>query len=96
MREILIINAVCLLIAAGALGVAVWALITGQVEVQGIDGLFLIFLCLLIALAFSINPLYEFRKGALRNLVKRSQILATDRQERAVAEGASGEAQEKR
>jgi len=73
MREQLIINALCLLIAIGAIGVAVWAVLSEQVTTQGIDGLFLIVICLLIALAFSFSPMRELRRGQWRHWLKRKK-----------------------
>jgi hypothetical protein len=66
MRERLIINALCLLIAIAAIGVAIWAVLSGQVIREGIDGLFLIVICLLIALAFSVSPMRELRRNKRR------------------------------
>jgi hypothetical protein len=94
MRELLVINGLCLLIAVGALGVVAWALITGQLETQGIDGLFLILMCLLIAFAFAVPPMKELRKGALGELLKQRKQQAREKEQESKVSAASSEAQE--
>jgi hypothetical protein len=63
-------NALCLILTLGALGVAGWALLSGKVMEQGIDGLFLLTICLVIALLFSIIPLQAIRRSSLWHLLK--------------------------
>jgi hypothetical protein len=74
MRQEIIVNSFCLLIALGCVGAAVWALVTGQIGEQGIDGLFLLIVCLTIALIFSFIPLQAARQGLLRDLLKRKRL----------------------
>jgi hypothetical protein len=65
MRNKIIFNGLCLAITVGALGVAAWALFTGMIAQQGVDGLFLILVCLLIAFTFSLAPVQAIRQGLL-------------------------------
>lgn len=74
--EFLILEGASLLIAFGALAIAVWVLVSGQIQRQGIDGLFLFLVCLLIAVAFSVNPIRHFRQELWPELLKRRQIRA--------------------
>ena len=62
MRESLVFSGVCLLISLIGFGIAAWAIVSGQIWVQGVDGLFLIIIGLLVALTFAINPLKEFKR----------------------------------
>lgn len=71
--EELILSAISLLVAIGALAVLGWALVTGQVREQGLDALFLIAVCLLIAFTFGAIPLRTLRKVGLKGLLKRSR-----------------------
>jgi hypothetical protein len=73
MKEIIMLNIVCLVLALGALGVAVWAVLSGQLFETGVDGLFLVLVCLLLAVIFSIIPLQAIRKGLLRELLRQRQ-----------------------
>lgn len=61
-REDLLTTSVCLLLVVGALAVAAWALITGQVANEGLDGVFLLIVCATIALVFSVIPLRALRQ----------------------------------
>lgn len=69
MRERLIVNGLCLLIALAALGYAGWGLFTGQIWIQGVDGLFLILISLFIAFLFALNPLLEIKRNGLQGLL---------------------------
>ncbi len=71
MWQIVLINALCLLIALGALVVALWTLATGQIQRQGIDALFLILVCLVFAVAFSLAPVRAIREGLLAEIISR-------------------------
>lgn len=62
MWEIVILNAVCLVLALVALGIALWAVLSGQLFETGVDGLFLVLVCLLIAVVFSVPPLVAIRR----------------------------------
>lgn len=70
MREQWIECGACALLALVCLAVAGWTLITGQVGGQGVDGLFLLLVALLLAAAFSIIPLQAVREGMLRELIR--------------------------
>jgi hypothetical protein len=70
MREQIIISALCLAIVAGSRGVAAWTVITGEIGKEGLDALFLVLVCLLIAFAFSITPMQAWRQGLWRELRK--------------------------
>jgi hypothetical protein len=68
MRQDLMINGLGLLLGLGAAAVAVWAVLSGQVGKLGIDGLFLLVVCLLFAFAFLLSPL-----GAIRTALRERQ-----------------------
>ncbi len=70
MRQQLILTVLCGVMALGAAGVAVWALASGQVWEQGIDGPFLVIVCLLTALVFAPIPFQAVRRTPLRSLLK--------------------------
>jgi hypothetical protein len=63
-------SALCVLIALGAVAAAAWSLISGRASEQGMDGLFLIIICLVFAALFSIIPAMSLRSGALAQLMK--------------------------
>jgi hypothetical protein len=87
----ILVNVLCILIAAGALATAAWALISGQLGEQGIDGLFLVAVCLVIALIFSMIPLEAVRRGGWRNLLKRKKSAVNQEERGEVAAVASQE-----
>jgi hypothetical protein len=68
--EELLLSALCLLVALGALAVVVWTLATGQVGEQGLDALFSISICLLIVVTFGAIPLQAWRKKVWKEAVK--------------------------
>lgn len=70
MRQEIILNALCVLIVLAALGATAWVVVTGQVMKEGIDSLFLISVCLLMAAIFAVIPLQSIRKGALQEILK--------------------------
>lgn len=76
MWEQLTTSVLCLMLVIGAVAAVVWALVTGQVEEQGIDGLFLILIALIVAGAFGSVLLGSVRRGALRDLLPRKQATA--------------------
>jgi uncharacterized membrane protein YfcA len=78
MREQIAVAALCLIIGVGALGAAAWALITGQIGRQGLDALFLILVCLLIAVMFLPFPVQLLRQGKWRELLKREKSKAAE------------------
>jgi glucan phosphoethanolaminetransferase (alkaline phosphatase superfamily) len=65
-REPMAAGLACLGIVLAAIAAAAWTAITGQIVRQGIDALFLILVCLLVAAAFApiaLQALREFRKS---------------------------------
>ena len=70
MKEQLVINAISLLIALGALAAAVWTLFTGKIGREGIDGLFLVLVCLFLAATFALLPVQALRKGLWKEFRK--------------------------
>ena len=65
MNQQWIVSGVCLIVVIASLGVAVSTLATGQIGRQGLDALFLVSVCLLLAVAFSIYPLLNMPRGAV-------------------------------
>ena len=68
--EQLIIYATCVLISLVSLGVAAWVVISGQIQKQGLDSLFLVIVCLLAVVIFLPTPVEAVRKGRLRDALK--------------------------
>jgi hypothetical protein len=66
MKESLLLNALCLVLALVALAVAVYTAITGQMFKSGVDGLFWTLTWLLLALVFAASPLLALRSGEWR------------------------------
>jgi hypothetical protein len=64
-REPLLVCGFCLAVALAALAVAGWTVATGQIQQQGLDALFLILVCLLLAAGFAIVPFLAYRKRML-------------------------------
>ncbi len=71
MRQTALWNVLCLVIAVGALAAGAWTLATGQLVEQGIDGLFVLVVCVLTAVIFAVLPLQAIRRGELSGLLKR-------------------------
>lgn len=66
-REIAVLNMVQALLAGGSLAVAVWSVVTDQFK-SGTDTLFLVMVCLLLALVFSIGPMmWAAQQGFIAN-----------------------------
>ena len=95
MWQQVILTALCWVMLLGAAGVAAWALASGQVWEQGIDGLFLVIVCLLIALVFAPIPLEAVRRSSLRSLLRRKKAQTVEREEPRVAPSTSREAEER-
>ena len=66
-------NVVCLLVALGSIAAAGYSLVSGRASEQGIDGLFLVIVCLVFAALFSILPVQSLRSGALMRIIKGNQ-----------------------
>ena len=73
MWQEILANALCVLIALGAVAAAAWSMISGRASEQGIDGLFLIIVCLVFAALFSILPVQSLRSGTLMHILKRNK-----------------------
>ena len=69
-------NVLCLLIALGSVAAAAWSVVSGRASEQGVDGLFLVIVCLLFGALFSILPVQFVRSGALAQLLKRTKSQA--------------------
>ena len=59
----LFVNVVCSAIVAVALAAVVWTAVSGQLEAQGLDAIFLIAVCLLVAVVFSWVPVRAVRQA---------------------------------
>ncbi len=74
MRERLVVSSICMLIALIGVAIAGWAIVSGQIWAQGVEGLFLIIISLVVALFFAITPIMEIRRGLFKgNQPKSSQ-----------------------
>jgi len=72
-KEIVILNLLLILLSVGTLAFAAWSVISDQFK-AGTDDLFLLFVCLLLALLFALSPLmWAYQNGYLRNPLKRKQ-----------------------
>ncbi len=89
MREQMILNLICSVIALGALGAVAWYLITGRASQDGIDGLFWIFSFLVAAVLFSLMPLQSLRAALPRGLLKRLRRKAQTDREQQIAQAVS-------
>ncbi len=87
--------ALCLILVLGSLGAAAWALLTGKAMEQGVDGLFLVIICLLFAALFAIIPLQSIRSGALQHLLMSKPAKADDKEEPQSEPAAAGKSQGK-
>jgi len=75
-------DVLCLVLVLGALGAAAWEVVSGRAMEQGVDGLFLVMVCLVIAVLFSFVLLNEIRSGELRHLLKGKQAKAGEKEEK--------------
>ena len=69
-REPLALAAICALAALGSLAWALYVLIAGD---MGLDGLFLLIVCITFAAAFGLVTARTLRKGQLRELLSARQ-----------------------
>jgi hypothetical protein len=76
MRQDHMIHGLCLLLGVGAVGVAGWAVLSGQVARLGVDGLFLLAVCLLFAFAFLWSPLSAIRTAMRQRLAQQAEPVA--------------------
>ncbi|MBZ5526048.1 MAG: hypothetical protein LAP21_27830 [Acidobacteriia bacterium] len=86
-------NVVCVLVALGSVAAAGYSLVSGKAAEQGIDGLFLIIVCLVFAALFSILPAQSLRSGALAHLIKgnKPQPAAKEEPQAAAADKSQGQ-----
>ncbi len=78
-----ILNVFCLFVALSALGAAVWAVARGILATEGVDALFLVAVCLVVAVLFGWTPIQWLRRSEL--LQRRKQTKAEDGARRATA-----------
>jgi len=81
MWQEILANVLCVLVALGSVAAAGYSLISGRAAEQGLDGLFLIIVCLVFAALFSIIPAMSLRSGALAQLVKRNKPQSAAKEE---------------
>ena len=86
-------DVLCLLVVLGSVAAAGYSLVSGRAAEQGIDGLFLIIICLTFAALFSIIPAMSLRSGALAQLLKRDKSEAPPKEEAKVAPAAADKSQ---
>lgn len=73
-KEIVILNLLLILMSVGTLAFAAWSVISDQFR-AGTDDIFLLFVCLLLALLFALSPLmWAYQNGYLRNPLKRRSV----------------------
>ena len=58
----MVLNGFCAVVALVMLVAAAWAVIAGQIGDTGVDGLFLVAVCLFLALLFAILPAEALRE----------------------------------
>jgi hypothetical protein len=73
----IVINVLCAIISLVALLIAAWVLISGQINRQGLDSLFLVIVCLLLVAIFLPTPVQAVRKGLLGDLRKHRKSKST-------------------
>jgi hypothetical protein len=73
-REPIALAAICALAVLGSLAGAVYVLIAGDI---GLDGLFLLIVCITFAAAFGLVTAQTLRKGQLRALLSAGQSKAS-------------------
>lgn len=78
MNQQWMISGICILVVLCSLGVAASTLVTGQIARQGLDALFLVCVCLLLAVAFSIYPLMNMPSGVVPAMQGMATTTVTD------------------
>jgi len=73
-REPIALAAICALAALGSLAWALYVLIAGD---MGLDGLFLLIVCITFAAAFGLVTAQTLRKGQLKELLSAGQPKAS-------------------
>ncbi len=70
-KEIVVLNVLLILLSVATLAFGAWSVISDQFR-AGTDDIFLLFVCLLLALLFALSPLmWAYQNGFLRNPLKR-------------------------
>lgn len=93
-RQETVVNVLCGLIVAGALGVALWVVFSGRIAEEGVDALFLVIVCLLTAAIFAPMPLQAMRRLPLRGLLHRNKSVGGTKEEPGIAPASAQEGQE--
>ncbi len=75
MQEI-VLNVFCLFVALFALAAAVWAVVRGMLATEGVDALFLVAVCLIVAALFGWTPVQWLRRSRLREFLRRKKQAA--------------------
>ena len=96
MWQELFADALCVLVALGSVAAAAYSLLSGRAAEQGVDGLFLIIVCLVFAALFSIIPAMSLRSGALAQFLKRNKPEPAAAEEPQAAPAAADKSQGKK
>ena len=92
----LLLNAFCAVCALVAFVIAVWSVASGAIADDGIDGIFLLLVCLLVAVTFSVIPMQAVRKGQWKQWIGRNKPKAAPAAAQGKAASAvAGKVQEK-
>jgi len=76
-KEILVLNVILILFALASLGIAAWTIISDGFK-AGTDDLFLLLVCLMLALLFSVGPFsWAYSKGLIKNPLKSKKPAGT-------------------
>lgn len=84
MKEVLVLNLILLLLSLLSLATGAWIL-AGTRFRGGVDDLFTLFVTLLLALIFAINPLLSLKTGALREWLEKRKTAKASAAEKAHA-----------
>lgn len=72
MKEVLVLNVILLLLSLLTLAAGAWILAGTRFQ-GGVDDLFTLFVTLLLALIFAINPIVSLKNGALRDWLNKKK-----------------------
>jgi hypothetical protein len=91
-REEMLLIAVCVLLALGCVATTVWMLLSGAAARQGLDALFVILFCLLVAGAFMIVPLAALARSPMfarvKSRLRRTKVAKSESNVAAASAGA--------
>jgi hypothetical protein len=77
--EIIVLNIILILFALGSLGIGVWTIVSDGFK-AGTDDLFLLLVCLLMALLFSVGPYsWAYERGLIKNPFKHTAPKENDK-----------------